>query len=35
MKYGMLTARRGWAQKQDVINAMTLEELEGWLNRRR
>jgi DNA polymerase (family 10) len=34
MKYGMLTARRGWAQKQDVINAMTLEELEGWLKRR-
>ncbi len=34
MKYGVLTARRGWAQKQDVINTMSLGELEKWLKRR-
>jgi DNA polymerase (family 10) len=31
MRYGVLTARRGWAQKQDVINAMDLGDLRKWL----
>jgi DNA polymerase (family 10) len=35
MWYGVLTARRGWAQKQDVINTMDLDELEGWLRKHR
>ena len=33
MQYGVLTARRGWAQKQDVINTLPLDELEKWLKR--
>ena len=33
MRYGMLTARRGWAQRQDVINTLPLDELEKWLQR--
>ena len=33
LQYGLLTARRGWAQKQDVINAMDLDDLKKWLQR--
>jgi DNA polymerase (family 10) len=33
LRYGMLTARRGWAQQPDVINAMDLDDLEKWLQR--
>jgi DNA polymerase (family 10) len=33
VRYGVLTARRGWAQKQDVVNAMDLDDLEKWLQR--
>ncbi|MGD0154306.1 MAG: DNA polymerase/3'-5' exonuclease PolX [Thermacetogeniaceae bacterium] len=30
-QYGVLTARRGWAQKQDIINTKPLGELHKWL----
>ena len=26
MKYGVITARRGWIEKKDVINTLPLEE---------
>ena len=32
VEYGVATARRGWAEKDDVVNAWTAEELEGWLD---
>lgn len=31
MRYGILTARRGWAEKRDIINAMPWDELRRWL----
>jgi DNA polymerase (family X) len=31
MKYGVSVARRGWAEKKDVVNTMTLEEFEKVL----
>jgi DNA polymerase (family 10) len=31
MRYGVLTARRGWASKGDVLNAWSVEKLKGWL----
>ncbi len=31
MRYGVLTARRGWAEKEDIINTMPLSELRKWL----
>jgi len=31
LEYGVATARRGWAQKGDVLNTKTLGELEDWL----
>jgi DNA polymerase (family 10) len=31
IKYGIATARRGWATKKDVINAWNLEKLLQWL----
>lgn len=34
MQYGVLTARRGWAQPQDIINNLSLDELEKWLKKR-
>ena len=27
MKYGVITARRGWIEKKDVLNALPLGEL--------
>ena len=33
MRYGITTARRGWAKKDDVINTMKLKELENWLTK--
>ena len=30
MRYGIITARRGWAKKEDVINTMKLKDLENW-----
>ncbi len=35
MVYGVLTARRGWARKGDVLNTKTLAEFKGWLEGRR
>ena len=35
MRYGVLTARRGWAGKPDVINTMGWDELAGWLKKHR
>ncbi|MDD5341451.1 MAG: DNA polymerase/3'-5' exonuclease PolX [Patescibacteria group bacterium] len=31
IKYGIATARRGWATKNDVINSWDLEKLQKWL----
>lgn len=33
MKYGVAVARRGWAQKKDIINAMNLKDLKKWLKK--
>lgn len=35
MELGVGTARRGWAQKQDVINTFSLDELRSWQKRHR
>lgn len=35
MALGVGTARRGWAKKSDVINAMSYEELRKWQKRNR
>jgi len=32
IKYGIATARRGWATKADIINSWELEKLLKWLN---
>lgn len=34
MEYGVYEARRGWATKKDVINTMSLEKVEKFLNKR-
>jgi len=31
MRYGVLTARRGWATKRDVINTLKLKDIENWI----
>ncbi len=33
MDYGVLTAQRGWARKEDIINTWTPEQLQTWLRR--
>ncbi len=33
MRYGVLTARRGWAGRQDIINTKPLQELKAWLKK--
>jgi DNA polymerase (family X) len=35
MRYGIMTARRGWATKADVLNTKTREEFEKWLKERK
>ncbi len=35
MRYGIMTARRGWATKADVLNTRTREEFEKWLKGRK
>jgi histidinol phosphatase-like PHP family hydrolase len=35
MLYGILTARRAWAQKTNVLNAMPVEAFKKWLEERR
>jgi len=32
MRYGVSTARRGWAEKSDIINAKPLNQIIEWLN---
>ena len=34
MRYGVDQARRGWLEKEDVLNALPLRELQRWLGRR-
>jgi len=34
MKYGVAMARRGWAKKNDIINALGFDEFLKWLKRR-
>jgi DNA polymerase (family 10) len=34
MSYGVDQARRAWLNKGDVLNTMTLEQFQEWLNRR-
>ncbi|MDY6779462.1 MAG: DNA polymerase/3'-5' exonuclease PolX, partial [Halobacteria archaeon] len=31
LRYGVATARRGWAEADDVLNTMRTEEIEEWL----
>lgn len=33
MMLGVATARRGWAEKKDVLNAMGFKELSNWMNK--
>jgi DNA polymerase (family 10) len=35
MLYGILTARRGWVRKQNVLNARPVEAFKKWLKERR
>ena len=35
MRYGVFVARRGWAEKGDVLNTRSLKSLEAWLHQRR
>ncbi|MFC1660294.1 hypothetical protein ACFL3S_02360 [Gemmatimonadota bacterium] len=35
MRYGVDQARRGWLEKEDVLNALTLEGFRVWLQRKR
>ena len=34
MSYGVDQARRGWLEKKDVLNAMTVDRFREWLGRR-
>lgn len=33
MRYGIMNARRGWLEKDDVINCWSLEALQDWLKK--
>jgi DNA polymerase (family X) len=35
MRYGVLTARRGWAEAKDVLNTFSAPELSKWLAKKR
>ncbi len=35
MEYGVITARRGWAEAKNVLNTFTLAGLKKWLGRKR
>jgi len=35
MRYGVATAKRGWLEKEDVLNTLSLEELLGWVKNRK
>ena len=32
VEYGVATARRGWAETDDILNTRTVDELEDWLD---
>lgn len=32
MRYGVTTAARGWAKKDDVVNTAHLQNIESWIN---
>lgn len=34
MRYGVVTARRGWLESEDIINTMPLPELKKWLRKK-
>ena len=34
ISYGVDQARRGWLDREDVLNTMTLDQLRGWMGRR-
>lgn len=34
MKYGVITARRGWAEAEQIINTYRAAELEKWIGKR-
>ncbi len=34
LRYGVDQARRGWLEKDDVLNTRTLRQLSAWLERR-
>ncbi|NPV29649.1 MAG: DNA polymerase/3'-5' exonuclease PolX [Firmicutes bacterium] len=34
MQYGVLTARRGWAEAKDIINTFSYQKLKRWLKKR-
>mgnify|MGYP001576873855 CR=1 FL=1 len=34
MKYGVSVARRGWAQKQDILNTLSFDEIIKWIKLR-
>jgi hypothetical protein len=31
--YGVLTARRAWCEKANILNAKSTKQLTAWLNR--
>lgn len=31
MRYGVSVARRGWAEKKDIVNTLSVKEFESWL----
>lgn len=35
MNYGVGTARRGWVEKKDVLNALPFDKLNSWLKKKR
>jgi DNA polymerase (family 10) len=34
LPFGLATARRGWAEASDVLNTMTLDEIQAWRRKR-
>ncbi|MFW5839313.1 MAG: DNA polymerase/3'-5' exonuclease PolX [Planctomycetota bacterium] len=34
MRYGILTAQRGWARPADILNTLTAPDLQAWLKQR-
>jgi DNA polymerase (family 10) len=34
LRYGIMTARRGWVQPEDVINTWSVERFIAWTSQR-